>query len=96
MTSVPRCNWINQNGVQCGQPLGHLCGHSNGLLTTPQDAWHSYLGATVPPLPTVEKSGVVWTDKSVVTQCLWTGARGRCIYEQGHTIGHKEATGHAQ
>jgi hypothetical protein len=88
-----RCNWVNQNGVQCGQPLGHKTQHGNGLLTSgSRNDWHEYLGPVAlasfavlqPPL------GVVHTDKSKVERCLWMGPFGRCIYETGHTIGHKE------
>jgi hypothetical protein len=86
-----RCHWVSQNGVQCGMPLGHACAHGNDLLTQGPNDWHEYLG-DAPPLAVVtgEKFGIVWSDKSQVMRCLWMGAHGRCIYENGHTIGHKE------
>jgi hypothetical protein len=35
-----RCPWVNQIGVQCGQPEGHYpSSHGNGLLTTGRDTW---------------------------------------------------------
>jgi hypothetical protein len=91
-----RCHWLNQNGVQCGMPLGHTTEHGNGLLTPGPNDWHEALteGAPPPKVSTGEKFGVVHTDKSTVIQCLWMGAHGRCIYETGHTIGHKEETLH--
>lgn len=91
---MKRCHWINQNGVQCGQPSGHLHGHGNGLLTSPRDDWHEYIGPSTIAVPVgvVEKSGTVHTDKSTTPRCLWMGPLGRCIYEQGHTIGHREET----
>ena len=88
-----RCSWINQNGMQCGMPLNHACNHGNGLLTTPRDVWHepmSDLPTNETPLKMVEKFGNVFTDKSTIKQCLWSGAHGRCIYELGHTLPHKE------
>jgi hypothetical protein len=86
-----RCNWLNQNGVQCGQPLGHPCEHGNGLLTpnASNDTWHEFIEAK-PDVPRVEKFGAVFTDKSSVKQCFWCGPNGRCIYELGHTLPHKE------
>lgn len=36
----PTCKWINQRGIQCGQPEGHRFTHGNGTLTTPRDTWH--------------------------------------------------------
>jgi hypothetical protein len=87
-----RCNWINQNGVQCGQPMGHITGHGNGSLTSATDTWHEYFGPIkiIKTLPKVEKSGTVWTEKSTKPRCQWSGTHSLCIYEVGHTIGHKE------
>jgi hypothetical protein len=88
-----QCNWINQVGIRCGQPLGHTFGHGNGLLTTPRDVWHEFVGEVPqdePPLKMIEKFGTVWTDKSTVKRCLWFGVTARCIYEFGHTLPHKE------
>jgi hypothetical protein len=91
MPLVQQCNWINERGIQCGQPKGHSYGHNNGLLTTPRDVWHQYIGNDVAePLKMVERFGNVHTDKSMVQQCLWQGVVGRCIYEFGHTLPHKE------
>ncbi len=92
MPTVRRCNWINQNGIQCGMPFGHVGLHGNGLITTGRDTWHEYLGE--PQIaPTGEKFGVVWTDKSKTPRCLWHGAHGCCQYEAGHTLPHKEDAG---
>lgn len=86
-----RCDWINQVGTQCGLPFDHLGNHGNGLLTTSRDEWHRYMGVTDAEKAVMyEKQGVVWTDKSRVKRCLWSGPGGRCIYEIGHTLDHKE------
>jgi len=90
---MKRCNYVNQNGVQCGQPLNHKTGHGNGSLTTPCDDWHEYMGDAPPAVPQVEKFGVVWTEKSTKPRCVWMGTVGRCVYEQGHTLPHKEDHG---
>ena len=91
---MQRCNYVNQNGVQCGQPIGHKTGHGNGLLTQTlaTDVWHEYLGDTAVTLTASKLSppfGVVWTNKSVTPRCIWQGPNARCIYEHGHTLPHK-------
>lgn len=92
--TVQRCNWINQTGVQCGQPLGHIGKHVNGLLTAVNGphTWHEYLGESSlsDNNKFAEPFGTVWTNKSTIRRCLWMGANGRCIYELGHTIQHRE------
>jgi hypothetical protein len=71
--------------------MGHSCGHENGLLTTSRDTWHKYIApAPVPEIKPFEKHGIVWTTNSVVPQCIWFGRYGRCIYEIGHTLPHKD------
>jgi hypothetical protein len=85
-----QCNWINERGVQCGQPMGHACEHSNGLLTTPRDTWHEFIGASRSVGPPVVKQGHIWTVNSCIPQCLWMGTAGRCIFEIGHTVEHKD------
>lgn len=96
-----RCNWINQVGIQCGMPFDHACGHSNGMLTTPRDVWHEFIGEAITQPSVVaqlqvERFGNVWTDKSIVKRCLWSGASSRCIYEFGHTLPHKEDIANAR
>jgi hypothetical protein len=95
MPTVKRCNWVNQNGVQCGLPFGHIGGHGNGALTTMRDDWHEYMGpvAVDANFPKVEKFGVVWTETSTQPRCYWMGVTGRCVYERGHTLPHKEDHG---
>jgi hypothetical protein len=90
--TVQRCNWINQTGVQCGQPLGHIGEHGNGLLTAVKGphTWHEYVGKLLTQPKFAEPFGVVWTNKSTIKRCLWSSATGRCIYELGHTIQHRE------
>jgi hypothetical protein len=85
-----RCNWINQIGMQCGQPLGHMNEHGNGLLTTPRDTWHEFTGESPLQFKVEEPFGVVWTDKSTKKRCMWSGMHSRCVYELGHTIKHRE------
>lgn len=87
---IRRCNWINQIGIQCGMPFGHMGTHGNGLLTTPRDEWHEFIGDAPITANVTERFGNVWTEKSKVKRCLWTGAHNRCIYEFGHTLPHKE------
>ena len=87
---VDRCNWINQNGMQCGQPLGHNEPHGNGSLTTPHDEWHKFIEEQPVRPKLQEPFGRVWIEKSVKGRCPWQGAYGRCIYETGHTISHRE------
>jgi hypothetical protein len=90
-----RCNWINEHGVQCGQPLGHTVNHGNGYLTSPRDTWHEFIGKNTVTLTVSKLSepfGVIYHDKSIAPRCLWQGPHGRCIYEQNHTIQHKEET----
>jgi hypothetical protein len=77
-------------------PLGHPCGHGNGLLTTPRDTWHEFVGD--PPPPTLDQLrtgaqpfGIIWTDKSTRRRCSWSGVHGLCVYEHGHTLPHKES-----
>src|SRR5208337_4251567 len=38
----------------------------------------------------VESVGIIWTDQSKVSRCLWQGAHGRCMYEIGGHSKHKE------
>jgi len=90
MRYVERCNWINQNGLQCDRPLGHIDPHGNGLLTRPYDAWHEFIEERPKRKQLEQPFGRVWTDKSVNGRCLWRGAFGPCIYEVGHTIAHRE------
>jgi hypothetical protein len=90
MLYVDRCNWINQNGVQCGLPLGHKELHGIAFLTTLPGEWHEFIEER-PVRPRLEQPfGCVWIDKSVNGRCLWRGAYGPCIYEIGHTIAHRE------
>ena len=42
------------------------------------------------PQLTPQPQGVVWTDKSTNRRCLWSGPRGRCIYELGNHTQHQE------
>lgn len=89
--NVERCTWVNQVGIQCGQPAGHKGGHGNGLLTNSLDDWHEYIAPPPSePIKKVERFGNVHTDKSTVQRCYWMGPGGRCIYELGHTLPHKE------
>jgi hypothetical protein len=89
--STRQCDWLNQVGVRCGQPYGHLGQHGNGLLTTPRDAWHQYMGTTeAENAVKFEKVGIVWTGNSKVGRCLYQFPNTRCIYELGHTLPHKE------
>jgi hypothetical protein len=92
---VLRCHWLNQNGVQCGQPLGHPCGHGNEALTTSHDTWHESLGERTFALTVSKKyehEGTVWTDRSIKRRCIWHSVNGVCVYEEGHTLPHKDDT----
>lgn len=94
MRNLPQCSYINQVGIRCGQPDNHMGQHGNGLLTTPRDEWHKFLGDLEPePVKMVERLGTVYTEKSTIKQCLWHSPLGRCIYEMGHTLPHKEQHG---
>jgi hypothetical protein len=88
-----RCDWVNQIGTPCGQPLGHVTGHGNGLLTTPRDTWHQFMGTTDAERTAAvqfEKVGVIWTEHSLLPRCGWASPTGRCIYELAHTLPHRE------
>jgi hypothetical protein len=97
-----QCSWINQIGIQCGQPEGHTWGHGNGLLTTPRDEWKlpypSSAESTLPPLSVADAAKLreeflkEWTLGEGDAQCLWQGSHGRCILKLGHFpwLGHKE------
>jgi hypothetical protein len=92
MYLIQRCKWVNQTGIQCGQPAGHIGEHGNGLLTVVNGphTWHEYVGETSTPTKLAEPFGIVWTEKSTTPRCLWSSATGRCIYELNHTIQHRE------
>jgi hypothetical protein len=47
------------------------------------------------PLETVPTVPVLWTDRSSIPRCIWQGAHGRCIYEQGKHD-HKEEVPHGK
>ena len=92
MPYIDRCNWINQDGVQCAKPLGHKDPHGKGLLTGPQEAWHEFIEERPVRRKLEQRFGRVWTIRSANGRCLWRGMFGLCIYEAGHTIAHREGT----
>ncbi len=75
------------NKRPCLCELGHAGGHNP---FSPNPYMLPTLPDKVPDVKLFEKFGTVWTDRSTVQRCLWSGTRSRCIYELGHTLPHKE------